>query len=243
MFVVADQAPVQYQDPVGLLDSPPFRLRNELQLPGESQQASRHQLPPGLRSSRAMRCSLVWTPGLPGAVRGSGAGGEDEVAVDAVQAIRFGVRRQGVAEVVGADLADPLVVLVLVVDERGQQVGGDDRHLAGGADLSCRDGSDAGVDAFGDRFAERGQAAHGGQRTAELLGQDGVHQRVQRRVRAGFGCGQIADHEVGDVGLVTEVPADGAGVLVRSPDHLVRSEVLPQLVGEGGPGRIRAAVL
>ncbi|MFJ8351770.1 alcohol dehydrogenase catalytic domain-containing protein, partial [Streptomyces sp. NPDC094153] len=29
MFVVADQAPVQYQDPVGLLDPPPLRLRDE----------------------------------------------------------------------------------------------------------------------------------------------------------------------------------------------------------------------
>ncbi len=32
MFVVADQAPVQYQDPVGLLDPPPLRLRNESRL-------------------------------------------------------------------------------------------------------------------------------------------------------------------------------------------------------------------
>ena len=29
MLVVADQAPVQYQDPVGLLDPPPLRLRHE----------------------------------------------------------------------------------------------------------------------------------------------------------------------------------------------------------------------
>jgi hypothetical protein len=29
VFVVADQAPVQYQGPVGLLDAPPLRLRDE----------------------------------------------------------------------------------------------------------------------------------------------------------------------------------------------------------------------
>lgn len=29
VLVVADQAPVQYQDPVGLLDPPPLRLRHE----------------------------------------------------------------------------------------------------------------------------------------------------------------------------------------------------------------------
>lgn len=29
VFVVADQTPVQYQDPVGLLDPPPLRLRDE----------------------------------------------------------------------------------------------------------------------------------------------------------------------------------------------------------------------
>ncbi len=47
---------------------------------------------------------------------------EDEVAVDAGESVRGGVGRERVAEGVGADLADPLVVLVLVVDQREQQV-------------------------------------------------------------------------------------------------------------------------
>ncbi|MBZ3918079.1 hypothetical protein [Streptomyces acidiscabies] len=67
------------------------------------------------------------------------------------------------AEVLRPDLADPLVVLVLVVDERDQQMLGDDGHLRGG------DGADAGVDAFGDGVPERAEALDGGQGAAELL--------------------------------------------------------------------------
>src|SRR5690348_65412 len=57
----------------------------------------------------------------------SGVGVEDEVAVHAAEPVGGRVGRERVAEVSGPDLADPLVVLVLVVDQGGQQVGGDDR--------------------------------------------------------------------------------------------------------------------
>src|SRR6266536_2857939 len=52
-------------------------------------------------------------------------------------------------------------------------------------------------------------------------------------VGAGFGRGEVAYHEVSDVGLVAQMPADGTGVLVRAPGHLLRGEVLPQFVGVG----------
>jgi len=72
-----------------------------------------------------------WTPGSngaedPAAARWSGVGAEDEVAVHAAEPVGGRVGRERVAEVSGPDLADPLVVLVLVVDQGGQQVGGDD---------------------------------------------------------------------------------------------------------------------
>ena len=89
------------------------------------------------------------------------------------------------------------------------------------------------MDALGDGLAEGGEPSHRRQGAAELFGQRGVHQAVQRRVGAGFGRGEVADHEVSDVGLVAQMPADSAGVLVRTPDHLVRTEVLPQFVGVG----------
>jgi hypothetical protein len=72
-----------------------------------------------------------------------------------------------VAEVFGTDLADPLVVLVLVVDQRGQQVGPDDGQLGGSADVAGGDVADTGVDAFGDGVPERGEPFDGGQRAAE----------------------------------------------------------------------------
>ncbi len=64
-------------------------------------------------------------------------------------------------------------------------------------------------------------------------GRGRVHERVELRVRAGLGRGEVADHEVGDVRLVTQVPADGAGILVRAPGQLVRAEITPQRVGVG----------
>lgn len=83
-------------------------------------------------------------------MRRSGAGVADEVAVDAAEPVRDGVVRERVAEVLGADLADPLVVLVLVVDERGRQVVVDDGQLGGGTGVSGGAVADAGVDALGD---------------------------------------------------------------------------------------------
>ena len=100
-----------------------------------------------------------------------------------------------------------------------------------GADFTGGDAADAGMDALGDGVAEGGQPPHRGQGAAELFGQRRVHQAVQSGAGAGFGRGEVADHEVSDVGLVAEMPADRAGVLVRAPCHLVRGEVLPQFVG------------
>jgi hypothetical protein len=65
----------------------------------------------------------------------SGVGVEDEIAVHTAEPVRLGVGRERVAEVFGTDLADPLVVLVLVVDECGQQVGRDDGQLGGALTL------------------------------------------------------------------------------------------------------------
>ena len=60
------------------------------------------------------------------------------------------------------------------------------------------------------------------------------------RVDQAWGSAQIsaAAHQIRggqfiDVGLVAEMPADGTGVLVRAPGHLVRGEVFPQFVGVG----------
>src|SRR6185312_13225112 len=109
----------------------------------------------------------------------------------------------------------------------------DDRELIGGGHAAAGDVAEPGVHAFGDGVPEEGEPLDGRQRAAEPLGLGGVHDPVQLGVGAGLGGGQVAHHEVGDVGLVPEVPADGAGVLVRTPDDLVRVEVPPQLVGVG----------
>ena len=57
---------------------------------------------------------------------------QDEVAVNASDVVGVRVGGQCVAELAGTDFADPLVVLVLVVDERGQQAGRDNAQLGGG---------------------------------------------------------------------------------------------------------------
>jgi hypothetical protein len=90
-------------------------------------------------------------------VRWSEGGGEDEIAVDAAEQVRGRVGRERVAEAVGTDLADPLVVLVLVVDQCGQQMRTDDGQLGGGAHPAGGDVTDTGVDAFGDGVAEGGE--------------------------------------------------------------------------------------
>lgn len=79
-----------------------------------------------------------------------------------------------VAEVVGADLSDPLVVLVLVINQGGEQMRADDRHLVRGVHAAADDVSEPGVDAFGDGLAERLKTFDGREGAAELLGLRGV---------------------------------------------------------------------
>src|SRR5699024_2404690 len=80
------------------------------------------------------------------------------------------------------------------------------------------------------------QAVEGRQRAAEVVGGGGVHDPVEVGGGTRFGGGEVADHEVGDVRLVAQVPADGRGVLVRSPDDLVGVEIPPEVLGVGqGP--------
>src|SRR5699024_6052213 len=141
-----------------------------------------------------------------------------------------------VGEALGGDLGDPLCVLVLVVEVGGARGSGGHGELVGCCDVAGGDGADAVVDALGDGGSEGTQAVDGRQRAAELLGVGGVHDPVEVGVGTRFGGGEVADHEVGDVRLVAQVPADGRGVLVRSPDDLVGVEIPPEVLGVGqGP--------
>ena len=61
----------------------------------------------------------------------------------------------------------------------------------------------------------------------------GEGQAVESRVGAGLGRGEVADHEMSDVGLVAKMPADGAGVLVRAPGRGGRELGHPQQPANG----------
>src|SRR5699024_5657093 len=126
---------------------------------------------------------------------------EHQVPVDATQGVAVGVVGQGVAEALGADLGDPLVVLVLVVDDRGEHGSGDHGELVGCCDVAGGDGSDAVVDALGDGGSEGTQAVDGRQRAAELLGVGGVHDPVEVGVGTRFGGGAAADRRGGAGGV------------------------------------------
>jgi hypothetical protein len=113
---------------------------------------------------------------------------QDEVAVNAPDVIGLRVGGQCVAELAGADFADPLVVLVLVVDKRGQQAGRDDGQLGRGADFTGGDVADAGMDALGDGFAEGRKPSHRRQGAAKLFGSA----ESIRPSKAGSGLGSAA---------------------------------------------------
>src|ERR671914_2138512 len=66
-------------------------------------------------------------------------GAEHQVSVQAGYLIGVRIGGKCVTEGAGADFADPLVVLVLVVDQGCQQVGGDEGQLGWGRDSAARD--------------------------------------------------------------------------------------------------------
>jgi hypothetical protein len=149
--------------------------------------------------------------------------GEGQVRVDEGQPGAGGFGWQWVAQLALAYLTYPPVVLVLVVDQEGQDVSADGSLLAGCADVAGVDGGHLSVDACCDRCSEGGKLVQAWQVSAAGFRVGGVHQCVQSRVRAGLGGGEVAEHEVSDVGLVAQMPADRARVGSWSPFHFLGS--------------------
>ena len=78
----------------------------------------------------------------------------DEVAVEVDEQVRAGSLRQGVPEVAGPYLADPLAVLVFVVDYCGHHDFRNHGELVWGADIAVADIANAVVDGVGGFVAE-----------------------------------------------------------------------------------------
>ena len=129
------------------------------------------------------------------------------------------------------NLADPLRVLVLVVDDGGQHRGRDPTQLLGGTDVAVCDVADPEANPFGHGGSVCADALDVGQVTSIWLLCGAVHDRVDLGVDQRFRRGEVAHHVVSHGRLMPEMPGDCARVLRWAPHQLGRAEVGPELVG------------
>ncbi len=129
------------------------------------------------------------------------------------------------------DLADPLAVLVLVIDHGDKEYLADDGQLLRCTHVAIADVADADPDSVSDAVSIPTQVLEIGQDASLGRGSCRVHEHIESDVDAGFCCCQIADHEVGHSRLMPEVPTNGARVLIHPPVDLICGEIRPKAVG------------
>ena len=100
----------------------------------------------------------------------------------------------------------------------------------GSADVTSLDVGDTVTDPLAHRASVRGEPLEVRQMSPVLLVRCRVHEALKPGIRASLSCGQVSEHEMGDGGLVSQVPADSTGMLVRAPGEVVVAQVAPEQV-------------
>src|SRR5690348_9763606 len=96
------------------------------------------------------------------------------------------------------------------------------------ADVTSFDVADAVTDPLAYRASVGGESLEVRQISAVHLVCCRVHDALKLGIRASLGCGQVSDHEMGHGGLVSQVPADSAGMLIRTPGDVVVAQIAPE---------------